>query len=297
VTLSVPDEPGDYELRYVQAKSGVTLVSAPLSVLPAIAELTIPASVVAGSAFEVRWQGPDRSQDQLVVASSEGEPGETLPWQYVDDGPPATLRAPDAAGTYEVRYVDGQAGSVLASAPLKVMGVTAQLNVPDSVPAGSAFEVTWEGPDNLHDQLAVAPDNREPDAKTLWKYTADGSPATLRAPDNAGVYEVRYLNGQSGGILASTRFEVTAVSAELQVPDSVPAGSEFDIRWTGPDNPQDLITIAAPGSDKGARISWKYTDSGSPMTLQAPEEPGQYELRYIMGHSGSILASQPFEVD
>mgnify|MGYP000111971612 CR=1 FL=1 len=43
--------------------------------------------------------------------------------------------------------------------------------------------------------------------------------------------------------------------------------------------------------------SYTYTRTGSPLTLKLPDEPGQYELRYVMNQGSRILATLPFTVE
>ncbi len=50
--------------------------------------------------------------------------------------------------------------------------------------------------------------------------------------------------------------------------------------WTGPDGPSDYIPIAPAGSPVGTYLSYAYTTAGSPATIMAPPEAGQYEVRY-----------------
>lgn len=196
-----------------------------------------------------------------------------------------------------MRYLNGQSGSVLASRRIEVTPVTAQLQMAESIPAGSEFEVTWDGPDNVHDRLAVAPVNAEPHKTLNWRYTTKGSPATVRAPDDAGDYEVRYLSGQSGSVLASRRFVVTPVTAQLRVADSVRAGNEFEVAWDGPNNVQDRIAVTPVDSEPHKTINWRYTTAGSPLMLKAPKQPGDYEVRYISGQSYTIFARERIEVE
>lgn len=175
--------------------------------------------------------------------------------------------------------------------------LAARLLLPPEVAAGSEFEVTWAGPDNPHDQISITARGAPATAHVTWKYTQEGSPMTLRAPDAPGDYDVHYLVTQSGTTLLTEPLTVNAVTAHLQVPSEVPPGSEFEVAWEGPDNPHDLITIAERGASPYALMNWKYTADGSPITLQAPDEPGAYEVRYVTGQSGSVLEARAFEVD
>src|SRR5690606_26126887 len=73
-------------------------------------------------------------------------------------------------------------------------------------------------------------------------------------------------------------------------PAEVPAGSDFEVSWTGPDNRGDFITIVPAGAPEGTWDGYEYTSAGSPVTLRAPEQPGEYEVRYATGAEYSTLA-------
>lgn len=84
--------------------------------------------------------------------------------------------------------------------------------------------------------------------------------------------------------------------AALSLEPVVLAGAEFEIRWTGPDNEEDYLTIVAP--DAAAYVYGNYTQTrrGDPASLKAPVEPGRYEVRYVTGRSKTVLARAPLEV-
>lgn len=97
----------------------------------------------------------------------------------------------------------------------------------------------------------------------------------------------------------------TAVAAEGEItfdgPAEVEAGTEFEVTWTGPDNPSDYITIVPAGADEGQYVSYFATISGPTGTLVAPLEEGDYELRYVDGITSATLASSaivvtPYEI-
>jgi Ca-activated chloride channel family protein len=57
------------------------------------------------------------------------------------------------------------------------------------------------------------------------------------------------------------------------------------------------VTIVPVGSAPSFYLDWDYTTVGSPITLTAPEEPGDYEVWYATGRVAVILASQPITVE
>jgi hypothetical protein len=72
--------------------------------------------------------------------------------------------------------------------------------------------------------------------------------------------------------------------------------AQFQVAWTGPNGPQDYITIVAAGSAPGAYTSYEYTTRGSPITLTAPSSPGNYEVRYQSDRVTGVFKSIPIVV-
>ncbi|MEN8232629.1 MAG: hypothetical protein ABFR35_08105 [Thermodesulfobacteriota bacterium] len=70
-------------------------------------------------------------------------------------------------------------------------------------------------------------------------------------------------------------------TAELNGPDSAPAGASFKVTWQGPDSRNDYIAIAKKGSHDAEHDEYSYTETGNPVVITAPGEPGKYELRYV----------------
>ncbi len=292
-TLSAPDGLGSYEVRYVVGQSGRTLASHPIIVVGVEATLDAPAEVPAGSVFEVAWEGPDNANDYITIVEAGAEEGSYNSYDYTRKGSPAKLVAPDGLGAYEIRYVMGKSKRTLASRPVTLVAVGATLETPAEVPAGSAFEVTWEGPDNPNDYITIVEAGAEEGSYNSYDYTRKGSPAKLVAPDGLGAYEIRYVMGKSKRTLATRPVTLVAVGATLEAPAEVPAGSAFEVTWEGPDNPNDYITIVEAGAPEGSYNHYDYTRKGSPAKLVAPDGLGAHEIRYVMGKSKRTLASRP----
>ena len=84
--------------------------------------------------------------------------------------------------------------------------------------------------------------------------------------------------------------------ATLIAQAEIASGSKFFVDWTGPDNQSDYITVAKPSAPGNSYENFTYTRKGSPLRLTAPDEPGDYELRYVQGQSSTVLATQPIRV-
>ena len=84
--------------------------------------------------------------------------------------------------------------------------------------------------------------------------------------------------------------------ATITVPPEVVVGATFAAEWTGPDNPQDYLTVVPQGTPDQLYENLGYTRRGSPLELTAPIEPGEVEVRYVTGQSRTILARAPMRV-
>ncbi len=71
----------------------------------------------------------------------------------------------------------------------------------------------------------------------------------------------------------------------------VMAGTNILVHWTGPDRKGDYVTIVEKGADDGRYGTYSYTRQGDPAELRMPVEPGEYEVRYMLGQPIRTLAS------
>ena len=227
VTIRVPDEPGDYVVRYHLGKSYRVIGQTPLVVGGVEATLEAPASAQAGGTVEVRWTGPDGDRDYISIDPEGAAPQSYLEYAYTSKGNPATIRVPEEPGRYEIRYHMARSRNVLATVPFEVLANTATVSAPASVAGGSKFEVTWTGPDNPGDFLTIVAEGADHRDYNDYAYSEEGSPGTLEAPLEVGPHEVRYVTGRRRQVLASTPIEVTPglIPGLLRVTSAVGSGA------------------------------------------------------------------------
>ena len=118
--LTIDETPGGYMLRYQTEAEGPVLAEQPLTITPATATLSAPASVAAGQPFNVSWEGPGNVGDFITIVPAGTAEGE---WGYsidVSAGSPLELYADDAPGEYELRYLTSQLTLTLARIPITV---------------------------------------------------------------------------------------------------------------------------------------------------------------------------------
>ncbi|SLN37662.1 hypothetical protein ROJ8625_01725 [Roseivivax jejudonensis] len=291
--LTMPAEPGQYELRYVAAAGSEVLARRPIEVLPVSATLYAAPRARAGDALSVDWDGPDYPGDRIAIArAADGGTAASTPTRM---GAPLTVTAPHAPGAYELQYVMNTGDTVLAAQPLEVVEVSATLDATETATAGAPVVVTWDGPAYPRDFLSVA--RADDPGYESFRYVRDGSPLILDMPTEAGTYELRYVAAGVGEtVLARRPITLTEVSARIEAPETVPAGENIPVAWEGPNYRRDFVSIAGVAAPDGDTLSFVYVGDDSPALLQAPETPGRYELRYHLGADDRVLARRPITV-
>ncbi|MDX1501886.1 MAG: VWA domain-containing protein, partial [Thermoanaerobaculia bacterium] len=166
------------------------------------------------------------------------------------------------------------------------------LRSPEVVFAGSPFEVEWSGPDGPGDRIVIVPGGAPEGSPGVSAATAAGSPARLVGPDGSGLHEVRYVSG-AGRTLLALEVTVRGSRATLEAPASVAAGGELEVSWTGPNAEGDRIVLVAAGEADERYFTGDHqaaATAGSPATLRAFSDPGEYELRYLATRGARVLA-------
>ena len=281
--LAMPATPGDYELRLCAADSPYkTLVAKPIQLIGASASVSAPASVAAGTTFEVKWTGPNNERDYIAVGETTPGGRLYLDYKYSRNGSPMKLAAPEKPGNYEVRYILGVGDAVIARQPITVGGVTASVTAPAQVAAGAKFKVSWTGPNNERDFVTMVKAGTKEQTYERYEYTSKGNTLEFTAPDVPGAYEIRYATGKLYSTLARAPITVGAITGNVAGPAQVVAGESFKATWKGPDNARNFVTIVLKGAREGAYSgSYFYTTpQNNPGNLVAPLVPGEYELRY-----------------
>lgn len=296
LSLQLPGGPGDYEIRYIQRQGAKVLASRPISVEAVDATLSAPPTAGTGSVIEVAWTGPAQERDYISVAEPGAQGSSYANYVFVEKGSPAPLTMPAEPGEYELRYIQRQDSVIVTSIPITVTAAEARLEVPPSAPAGSVAEIVWEGPDNEKDFLTVAEPGMSDGEYVNYVYTEEGSPASLQMPGVPGDYEIRYIQREGHRAIAREPISVAPVEAKLAAPPSVAAGGALQLAWQGPNYAGDYISIAEASAPGGSYEAYIYTREGSSGEIQAPETPGDYELRYVISEGNTIVARAPLTV-
>ena len=121
------------------------------------------------------------------------------------------------------------------------------LDVPAEVSVGQAFSVTYSTDGDLSDYIAFTYEGAEPNRYNYgWHRASAGSPAKFSAPTNPGTYVVRFIVAESTTIILEKQIIVSDSPATVSVPDTVSAGDELVVTFSGPMNDRDYISMTDP---------------------------------------------------
>ena len=210
LNLTIPADPGTYEVRYVMSQDKTVLASQTIDVTSVMATLTAPSEARAGAVVLIDWDGPGYDGDFVSVADPDMADRKYHHYTYTREGSPLILKMPADPGVYEIRYVAASGGaSVVGTRDITLTAVTATLDAADRVPAGAVLGVEWQGPDFGGDYISLAREGAPDDTHEVYRYTRDDSPMVLKLPEGPGRYELRYVVGQGDRVIARKPVELT----------------------------------------------------------------------------------------
>lgn len=255
-----------------------------------------PAEALTGDKLAVPWSGDYQPRDYITIVKPDAGDAHYESWGYLSSANPIMLQLPMEPGTYEVRLNRESEGTVIQRSTIELKVPKVTIRAPATAPMGSVIEVHWDGPDLHNDYITVVTPDTPDRQWDKYTYTHTGNPLKLTVPDTPGTYELRYCNGAHYNTLATATLEVTAASASLEAPAEVTVGTQFDVRFDGPRNQGDYITIVTPDTADNEWGAYRYVSEEGSVSMTAPGEPGTYELRYASGQSYRALAKRTFEV-
>jgi len=297
LSIRTPAVAGTYELRVSAAEAPhATLARRPIEVFKPEARITAPATARVTEVLSIGWSGPSGNRAYITLVPAALADGEYREYEYLEAGKASgtvTLTTPSAPGDYELRYATDR-GSVLARQPLTVGDLAATLSFPATVAMGGKIDIGWTGPENARNYLTIVPADAPAESYKDYVYTTKPS-LSLVVPEQPGAYEVRLLSADGKRVLARGPLQVGAATASLDAVASAEAGSEIRVIWQGPDNAGDYIAVTQIGKPE-KYLKFAYTQHGSPLKLQMPDQAGQYELHYLTARSSQSLASRALTV-
>jgi len=293
----VPGEPGEYELRYHLNENGRLMASHPFRVIAQEVTIDAPDQVTAGASFSLQWSNPVHPRDYVTIVPVGTPDDEHGPYKRVGSATSTSLVAPGESGDYEVRYHLNVDDRVLTRKRLSSVASEVSLDSPEAVVAGSNFEVRWSGGIHPRDYVTIVPIGTPDDEHGPYKRVGNGNSATLQMPGATGDYELRYHLNVDDRIMASRPVQATAPQVTLEAPDQAAPGETLTIEHSGGVHPRDYITIVAADAPEDAYQSYKRVGGGDRVNLNAPEEPGRYQIRYLLEVNDHVMARRELLIE
>lgn len=117
--LTAPEQPGEYEVRYVDASMNI-LATVAFTVRKAQATLIAPQQVRSGRLVRIRWKDGTRDPKDAIVISRKGAPlSSSINRRFIRGQSSVMLLMPSRSGEYELRYIQA-GGNMIASQPIVI---------------------------------------------------------------------------------------------------------------------------------------------------------------------------------
>ncbi len=295
--LRAPAEPGLYEVRLQLDAGDRVLARAPVEVVDAEVTVSAPAQVVVGSAFPVTWQGEGlHARDYVTIVPAGSADGTYADYDRMQGRSEGELRAPAEPGLYEVRLQLDAGDRVLARTPVEVMDGNVSLDGPDRARAGAEITLSWTGAIHPRDYIAIVPGGTPDGEQSGYRRIQDEDQATFTAPAEPGAYEIRYHLDRGDRVMARRPLEVLAADAPidegagLMVPGTARPGDIVTVSWTIEAGDADRrVALARADAPDFTWITVHHVGDETETVIKLPDEPGQYEVRFLDLQSQSVL--------
>ena len=300
--LQMPGDAGEYFITYFQQQDRKPLIQVPITLKPAEVSLNAPAQAEVGAPIEVTWSGPDAKDDYIGIGKADATGGARWKsYTYTREGNPVQITTPGEPGDYLITYFLQEDRTPLAEIPITLVLPDVSMQPPAEAFGGSMIEIPWTGPNNRDDYIGIGKVGTS--GGNQWKsytYTREGSPLQITVPSEPGDYYVTYFLQQDR--MPILRVPMTVKQSEVRIiaPQTVAAGAEFEIGWTGPDNHDDYIGIGPASATSGGALwsnGYAYTRDGKTLRFTAPEDPGQYTVRYFLAKDRYAIAETTLTVE
>ncbi|MEO3388950.1 VWA domain-containing protein [Mesorhizobium sp. CAU 1741] len=256
----------------------------------------------AGHTYRISYRGTAQPVDYAgFTPRGDGAPNVSPSYGVIGGGStannPFSRQAPVEPGEYDlILFVTGQ--GVIARQAIEVVAASNGFDPIGSVEPDKRFQFTWRGPNQLQQRIVIArPGAATDDISLGWGYPYSNRQTqrmSLKAPAEAGIYELRYITANRREILFSRAFGVGVPyeDADLTTSDEL---AERAAAATQAAPGQDALpmvraTFRIPDGFPEVPLSWSAVPLDPDMSPQAwsPQqemwiaegefEPGRYEV-------------------
>ncbi|HLS68973.1 MAG TPA: VWA domain-containing protein [Kiloniellales bacterium] len=259
--------------------------------------LAVPENATSGADFSVSWRAAEQApRDYVTIVPLGADEGAHGHFTRVGDRSEGILRAPAAPGLYDVRYVSQEESRPLAAAQIEIVAAQASVEAPETATVGETFPVSWSAGIHPRDYVTIVPAGAPEGQYGDFTRVGDKTDGSLQAPADPGFYEVRYVLEEGSRTLATAEIEIIAAQASLEAPETATAGETFAVSWSAGIHPRDFVTIVPAGAPEGQYGDFTRVGDKTEGSLQAPADPGLYEVRYVLQEGSRTLASSMIEI-
>ncbi len=302
MSIHAPALAGRYEARFIQRGPDMEFAICGRSKafevkLPAIT-LDLPETVTISAPVTVKFKAPVQPADWIGwVKAGAADTAYVLYARPTAESDTIQVNAPAEPGDYEMRYSNDQAETPFARKAFKVVPATLGLTAPETAMAGTRISIQWTAPALGHLFISIVEKADGAGSYNAYKRLDGGeNPMLLQAPRKTGDLEIRIADEQQTKVLFARPIKLTEMKATLKGPAEAAVGSLINVEWTGPAGEGDFVTFAKAGGPDSEYLNYAYvTDAPATIDLKAPDEPGQYELRYTTQDS-KVLIRQAIQV-
>ncbi|WP_374602130.1 VWA domain-containing protein [Arenimonas sp.] len=204
-----------------------------------------------GHTYRISYQGTAANTDYAGF-TPRGEDSPTVGPSFNTIGGGATannpfsVRAPLEPGDYDLILFSSTGRKIIARQPIEVVPAANGFDPVGSVPPGKRFVFTWRGPNQVGQRVVIARAGDDPGTydKSAWGYPLSGKGKMgLKAPDEPGMYQLRYLSANGKSVMFHRDFGVGVPYEDKDLTTSAALAEQAAI-----------ATRAAPGQDALPRV-------------------------------------------
>jgi Ca-activated chloride channel family protein len=272
------------------------------SKLPEV-ELTGPEQVITGSAFDVAWSQTISGTDMVTIVPVGAKEGTRHNYRRTGKNTEGQLTAPAEPGLYELRYMLDEGKKTLATAAIEVTAAEVTVSAPSTVRAGNDVDITWSSTISPTDMINIVPAGSKEGTRNIYLRTGSKTQGSLTAPNETGLYEIRYMLDEGKKTIASTPLEVVAADAPLDdgaglsVPAEAKVGEVITVSWTGVSDGNDQrIALARNDQPDFSWIAIQSVGEEKTMEMTMPDKAGFYEVRFLDITARKLLGRSLVEV-
>ncbi len=179
----------------------------------------------------------------------------------------------------------------------------AAFDIGDSAEAGFTYAVRWRGEATHVDLIGFVPQgaDRGPSGPSFGviggSVARPTNPRRLQAPATPGTYDL-ILRTATDGVIARQAIRVVEPNMGFEAIGSVAPGARVVFTFRGPNRLGERVVVARPGDPPGTHAGrWANAlASNGRRRLEVPQEPGEYEIRYLNAARTEVMFARRFGV-